>query len=174
MHVFRWCRGWAAIALLATSCRSEQVAFQFRPAPPSVAPAPISAPSPTTPSPAPAPAPLEPTPTASVATPARPKTQQLAHLPQPPQQLHRQLLRRHQSQETTARPQAQLPARRDTWHLLLGGLLIAAGVVTGLLLGGWLGLGVGALIVVLGYYFLVLGLGGKHAWLEIFQEFFNM
>ncbi|GGG37947.1 hypothetical protein GCM10011378_12780 [Hymenobacter glacieicola] len=58
--------------------------------------------------------------------------------------------------------------------MLLGGLLIAAGVVTGLLLGGWLGLGVGALIVILGYYFVVLGMGGQHAWLEIFQEFFNM
>lgn len=51
---------------------------------------------------------------------------------------------------------------------------MVTGVVTGLLLGGWLGLGVGAVVVILGYYFLVLGMGGQHAWLEIFQEFFNM
>lgn len=48
------------------------------------------------------------------------------------------------------------------------------GVVGGILLGGWLGLGVGALVVLLGYYFLGVGIGGKHAWLEVFQEFFNM
>ncbi|GAB3302697.1 hypothetical protein GCM10027348_29760 [Hymenobacter tenuis] len=58
--------------------------------------------------------------------------------------------------------------------MVLGFALVAAGVVAGLLLGGWLGLGVGALVVILGYYFVILGLGGKHAWLEIFQEFFNM
>jgi hypothetical protein len=46
--------------------------------------------------------------------------------------------------------------------------------VAGLLLGGWLGFGVGALIVLLGYYFLGLGIGGEHAWTEIFQEFFNL
>jgi hypothetical protein len=58
--------------------------------------------------------------------------------------------------------------------LLLGIGLIVGGVVAGILIGGWLGLGVGALIVLLGDYFLILGLGGKHAWLEIFQEFFNL
>ncbi len=63
---------------------------------------------------------------------------------------------------------------RDTLHIVLGAALVVAGVVTGLALGGWLGLGVGALIVLLGYYFALLGIGGKHAWLEIFQEFFNM
>ncbi|TGE09642.1 hypothetical protein [Hymenobacter fodinae] len=62
----------------------------------------------------------------------------------------------------------------ETRHLLLGIAAIVAGVVTGLLLGGWLGLGVGALIVILGYYFLGMAFGGEHAWLEVFQEFFNM
>jgi hypothetical protein len=68
----------------------------------------------------------------------------------------------------------QATASRDRFHLLLGIGLIVGGVVAGLLIGGWLGLGVGALIVLLGDYFLILGLGGKHAWLEIFQEFFNL
>ncbi|GAB2773408.1 putative lipid-binding transport protein (Tim44 family) [Hymenobacter luteus] len=80
----------------------------------------------------------------------------------------------HRQQEATARRTPRQVFKRDTFHLVLGGLLVAAGVATGLLLGGWLGLGVGAAIVVLGYYFLVLGMGGRHAWLEIFQEFFNM
>ncbi|WP_167852113.1 hypothetical protein [Hymenobacter elongatus] len=57
---------------------------------------------------------------------------------------------------------------------MLGALLVVGGVLVGLFLGGWLGLGVGAAVVILGYYFLVLGFGGQHAWLEIFQEFFNM
>lgn len=71
----------------------------------------------------------------------------------------------------SARPQDR---EHDTLHLVLGSLLIVGGVLTGLLLGGWLGLGVGALVVVLGYYFLVMGIGGSHAWREVFQEFFNM
>ncbi|GAB3829394.1 hypothetical protein GCM10028821_16010 [Hymenobacter jeollabukensis] len=77
-----------------------------------------------------------------------------------------------------ARHQASRPARpaagRDTWHIVLGALLIVGSVAVGLWLGGWLGLGVGAAIMLLGDYFLVLGIGGKHAWQEIFQEFFNM
>ncbi|KAA9333172.1 hypothetical protein F0P96_09335 [Hymenobacter busanensis] len=68
----------------------------------------------------------------------------------------------------------QVAAGRDTLHIVLGALLVAGGVVAGLALGGWLGLGVGAAVVIAGYYFLVLGIGGRHAWLEIFQEFFNM
>lgn len=97
-------------------------------------------------------------------------------LPHPPRRLRllgQQVAPRwHRQQEVAARPRQTV--RHDTFHLLLGGLLIAAGIVAGLLLGGWLGLGVGALIVILGYYFVVLGIGGQHAWLEIFQEFFNM
>lgn len=68
----------------------------------------------------------------------------------------------------------QETASRDTFHLVLGAGLIVGGVVAGLLIGGWLGFGLGALIVLLGDYFLILGIGGKHAWLEIFQEFFNL
>ncbi|MBC6991247.1 hypothetical protein [Hymenobacter sp. BT491] len=52
--------------------------------------------------------------------------------------------------------------------------LTAAGIVLGLLLGGWAGLVVGVLIVGLGYYFLGLAFGGSHAWQEIFQEIFNL
>ncbi|QIL76255.1 hypothetical protein [Hymenobacter sp. HDW8] len=63
---------------------------------------------------------------------------------------------------------------RKLLNLALGGLLVVGGVVVGLVLGGWLGLGIGALIVLLGYYFLILGMGGPHAWTEIFQEFFNL
>ncbi|WP_141106599.1 hypothetical protein [Hymenobacter gelipurpurascens] len=73
---------------------------------------------------------------------------------------------------TASRPHtAQL---RETGHLVMGIALVAAGVVAGVLLGGWLGLGVGAAVVILGYYFLGLAFGGKHAWQEVFQEFFNM
>ncbi|GAB2458662.1 hypothetical protein GCM10011375_08100 [Hymenobacter qilianensis] len=68
----------------------------------------------------------------------------------------------------------QTATDRKALNLVLGGILVVGGVVTGLLLGGWLGLGVGALIVLLGYYFLILGMGGPHAWTEIFQEFFNL
>ncbi|RPD49530.1 hypothetical protein DNI29_01650 [Hymenobacter sediminis] len=80
----------------------------------------------------------------------------------------------HRRQEAAARRAPRQTFKRDTFHLVLGGLLVAAGVAAGFVLGGWLGLGVGAVIVILGYYFLVLGMGGQHAWLEIFQEFFNM
>ncbi|SDY17045.1 hypothetical protein SAMN04488069_10677 [Hymenobacter psychrophilus] len=62
----------------------------------------------------------------------------------------------------------------DTLHWILGAALVVAGVVGGLLLGGWLGLGVGAGLVLLGYYFILKALGGQQAWLEVFQEFFNM
>lgn len=74
-------------------------------------------------------------------------------------------MKRHRPQ------QSQL---EHTAAFVLGVALVAGGVVSGILLGGWLGLGVGALVVLLGYYFLGVGIGGKHAWLEVFQEFFNM
>ncbi len=77
-----------------------------------------------------------------------------------------------QSSEAASRPQRA--ASRDGFHLGLGIALIVGGVVAGLLLGGWLGLGVGALVVLGGYYFLILGIGGPDAWLEVGQEFFNM
>ncbi|UOG75096.1 hypothetical protein MTX78_00520 [Hymenobacter tibetensis] len=64
--------------------------------------------------------------------------------------------------------------KHGTRHLVLGILLLAGGVTTGLVIGGWAGFGVAALIVLAGYYFLGLAFGGEHAWLEVFQEFFNM
>ncbi|GAA3920300.1 hypothetical protein GCM10022406_03380 [Hymenobacter algoricola] len=57
---------------------------------------------------------------------------------------------------------------------MLAALLVAGGVVGGILLGGWLGLGVGAALVLGGYYFLGLAFGGQHGWREVFQEFFNL
>jgi uncharacterized membrane protein YjjP (DUF1212 family) len=78
----------------------------------------------------------------------------------------------HQLQRVRHRPQR--PTLEHTGTFVLGAALVVGGVVAGLLLGGWLGLGVGALVVVLGYYFVGVGLGGRHAWLEVFQEFFNL
>jgi hypothetical protein len=75
---------------------------------------------------------------------------------------------------TSKHHQPQQPQLEHTAAFLLGAALVVGGVVGGILLGGWLGLGVGALVVLLGYYFLGVGIGGKHAWLEVFQEFFNM
>jgi uncharacterized membrane protein len=63
---------------------------------------------------------------------------------------------------------------RKGLHLTLGIVLILASVGVGVLIGGWTGLAVGAVIMLAGDYFLVKGIGGKDAWLEIFQEFFNM
>jgi anti-sigma factor RsiW len=79
-------------------------------------------------------------------------------------------LRRQRRQ--SSRPQE--PQLEHSGAFVLGVALVAGGVMAGLLLGGWLGLGVGAVVVLGGYYFLGVGLGGKHAWLEVFQEFFNL
>ncbi|RAK68015.1 hypothetical protein [Hymenobacter edaphi] len=81
---------------------------------------------------------------------------------------------RRVSRHQVRRPADEGRRPHDTWHIVLGALLIVGSVAVGLWLGGWLGLGVGAAIMLLGDYFLVLGIGGKHAWQEIFQEFFNM
>ncbi|MBW3375467.1 hypothetical protein KYK31_15875 [Hymenobacter norwichensis] len=78
------------------------------------------------------------------------------------------------SASTTKHHRPQQPQLEHTAAFVLGVALVAGGVAGGILLGGWLGLGVGALVVLLGYYFLGVGIGGKHAWLEVFQEFFNM
>ncbi|QDA60381.1 hypothetical protein [Hymenobacter jejuensis] len=74
----------------------------------------------------------------------------------------------------TGHHSAASAAKHEKLHLLLGLGLTAAGIVLGLLLGGWAGLVVGVLIVGLGYYFLGLAFGGSHAWQEIFQEIFNL
>ncbi|RTQ47129.1 hypothetical protein EJV47_19725 [Hymenobacter gummosus] len=88
------------------------------------------------------------------------------------QALRPRLVARHQVGHRPSRVRSE--SGRNTFHIVLGAVLIVSSIVVGLWLGGWLGLGVGAAIMLLGDYFLVLGIGGKHAWLEIFQEFFNM
>ncbi len=132
---------------------------------------------PAKPAPLPQPAPVTP-PASTVAARSAPtqKSRQAAHAVVRPARSVSKLLRQaaQKRPETAARRTPRQAIKRDTFHLVLGGLLVAVGVVAGFVLGGWLGLGVGALIVILGYYFLVLGMGGQHAWLEIFQEFFNM
>ncbi|WP_460613423.1 hypothetical protein [Hymenobacter seoulensis] len=171
--------GWAFVLLLLTSCRSEQVAFRF-----STAPSAHSASS--VPS-APRVAALAGTPVASAASVAPVLTAPAVSAPRKPTRTRPRVASNPWRRLAVAtprpflRPRAEVAAQpaasqagRDTFHLVLGFTLVAAGVVAGLLLGGWLGLGVGALVVILGYYFVILGLGGKHAWLEIFQEFFNM
>lgn len=81
----------------------------------------------------------------------------------------------HQPLRTHHQPSQPRQAQVEhTGAFVLGAALVLGGVVAGLLLGGWLGLGVGAVVVLLGYYFVGVGIGGKHAWLEVFQEFFNM
>ncbi|MBG8555134.1 hypothetical protein [Hymenobacter guriensis] len=164
----------ALLPLLLMGCHSQQAAFSFRPAPlAAVAPAGMPDSQPAAPL-------LE----ASVAPAAAPTVRHSlpARLVLPRRVLAaRPATPAVQAATATARPQ-KAPHRRlaptgrehDTLHLVLGGLLVIGGVLAGLLLGGWLGLGVGALIVLLGYYFLVMGIGGSQAWREIFQEFFNM
>ncbi|MFD2785759.1 hypothetical protein [Hymenobacter rubripertinctus] len=176
---FRW---WAAALLLAGGCRSEQAAFSFRPAPAFRHSAPAPAPG----NPAPAPAPLIAPAAAASVTPAAAAAPTALHAVRPRpghagrvarhsagRQLVRLIAQRSHHSATAARP-ARPTDTRDTLHIVLGAVLVVAGVVTGLALGGWLGLGVGAVLVLAGYYFALLGIGGKHAWLEIFQEFFNM
>ncbi|NVO32627.1 hypothetical protein [Hymenobacter lapidiphilus] len=179
MHKLLRGRWWVAGLLLAASCRSEQAIFSFRPAaaePVSVA-VPVASVSSAATSPA---APLGAGQLAarSLAAPIANATVAPAEAPGRP--AARQL------KQTTARLKALTSVRarrpgtathaahRDTLHWVLGAALVVAGVVGGILLGGWLGLGVGAVLVLLGYYFVVLGLGGRQAWLEVFQEFFNM
>lgn len=168
---FRW---WAAVLLLS-SCRNEQVAFSFHPAPTAIS------------SPVGQPVAEAPSPTATMASPVTPEPAAppvtTRQLPRPvtarAQRPHitraqRQLAAPRQHAETAAVARPRAPRRHDALHVVLGALLVVGGVVAGLALGGWLGLGVGTVVVLLGYYFVVLGIGGKHAWLEIFQEFFNM
>ena len=90
-------------------------------------------------------------------------------LPQQPAPASKRL----KARQASAEPESA-GDRHKTFHILLGTGLVVASVVAGILLGGWLGLGVGAVGVILGYYFLVLGIGGPQAWLGVFQEFFNM
>lgn len=177
MNVRPW-RLWGAFFLLPfLSCRSEKAALSFQSTTTEVG------------RPAPGAVPADSVPAVTVATPraraaTRPEASAfLARVDSKPVRV-RPAIRQQISQASTApfqlknRQSAALSLRatasRDRFHLLLGSSLIVGGVVAGLLIGGWLGFGVGALIVLLGDYFLILGVGGKHAWLEIFQEFFNL
>ncbi|RSK50842.1 hypothetical protein [Hymenobacter rigui] len=168
--------GWALALLLLSSCRSQQVAFSFRPEPTATS---AVVPEPATP-PHPASVTAPSTFSRSASAPPKTKSEAPAIIAKPAEKsllaTGRRLLSAtpRRPQEATALVRPQAPSRHDTLHIILGALLVVGGVVAGLALGGWLGLGVGAVVVLLGYYFVVLGIGGKHAWLEIFQEFFNM
>ncbi|WP_157547686.1 hypothetical protein [Hymenobacter sp. DG25A] len=161
---------------LLLSCRSEKAAFQFQPSATVVA---VSAPEDVTATADSGPAtpmlPVTPAAPAAVAqsapvaaSPVREASQRVSRSQPLQPQAVRAGLRR------TARPQGEGEPENKVWHLVVGSVLVVGAVVAGLLLGGWLGLGVGAAGVMLGYYFLVLGIGGPHAWLGVFQECFNM
>ncbi|RSK37401.1 hypothetical protein [Hymenobacter metallilatus] len=158
--------------LLLGSCRSEQARFSFRSEP--TASVAVASPAVTPPHLTPLAAGLPSTTPHKAAPQARPTTASpvLKRVLAAGNILLPSISQPHPEAAVVKRPRA--PLRHDTLHIVLGGLLVVGGVVAGLALGGWLGLGVGALVVLLGYYFVVLGIGGKHAWLEIFQEFFNM
>ena len=160
---------------LLSGCHSARPTFSFRPASeaaPAVTLAPVadSATAPATLVAAPQQQPpIQPrraaATTAAVARPLRPRlaSHRILATPRPATRHH-----------AARRPTEDGRRPHDTFHIVLGAVLIVGSVLVGLWLGGWLGLGVGAAIMLLGDYFLVLGIGGKHAWLEIFQEFFNM
>ncbi|AHJ99588.1 hypothetical protein [Hymenobacter swuensis] len=167
---FRW---WVAVLLLS-SCRSEQTAFSFRSAPTATS-NPVAQPVAEAASTAATTLAVIPEPAISSATARQMPQPVTGRAPRPRlTTAFRQQTVPRRTTETTAVTRPQNPTRHDALHVVLGALLIVGGVVAGLALGGWLGLGVGAVVVLLGYYFVVLGIGGKHAWLEIFQEFFNM
>lgn len=175
----------SAGALLG-GCRSEQAAFQFRPAAGNV---PIAVASSSFPNdselntatgpaasqrvPEVAYVPAKTPPASARLNPNAPTVRNVTARLAARRPLVAVLRLRHKSAEVAGRRPGNT-ALRETGHLVLGIVLVAAGVVAGLLLGGWLGLGVGAAVVILGYYFLGLAFGGKHAWQEVFQEFFNM
>ncbi|MCC3156353.1 hypothetical protein LJ737_03840 [Hymenobacter sp. 15J16-1T3B] len=169
--------GAGALSGLLSSCAGTKPAFSFQPAP--VTASPPTSPAPPPAAAAPVAAPAAPSPARPNALPVsvRPASRHWPAHATPAAAVRRTPLVR--LQRPASRHQARRPAdegRRphDTLHIILGALLILGSVAVGLWLGGWLGLGVGAAIMLLGDYFLVLGIGGKHAWQEIFQEFFNM
>lgn len=179
VRTFRLCAGFLLLfGLQLTGCRSQQAAFRFH-SPASAVAAVKAQPV----APVPAYILMEPIPVPAARSGARhfagsrfqPPHSTALPATRPPQASRPntvvpQLFKRHHN---TAR-HAQAATKRDTLHLVIGALLIAGGIVAGLAVGGWLGLGLGAVVVVFGYYFLVLGIGGPDAWTEVFQEFFNM
>jgi hypothetical protein len=188
-HISRQLRRTASVFLLAggallSGCRSQQAAFRFRPdsqaehsKTPGNRPTPPSGlAASTTPEARQQPV-VAYAPAAALTAPqreAKAAAAAVGTLPAP-KKVRRPLVRWQGLQPKPAAASRPHSANlHETGHLVLGIALVAAGVVAGLLLGGWLGLGVGAAVVILGYYFLGLAFGGKHAWLEVFQEFFNM
>ncbi|UOQ73005.1 hypothetical protein [Hymenobacter cellulosilyticus] len=133
---------------LLTGCRSEKVAFQFRP------PAPVAAvaPSPTATPAAPESGAPTPQAQAAVAAPKAPEQRLVSRaVAAAPARKGRPLLRRARAEAQSIRAwqKAHKPRRAtddgeaDVLHVVLGSLLIIGGIILGLLLGGWLGLGVG-------------------------------
>lgn len=161
---------------LLLSCRSEKAAFQFQaPATVVVVPAAEEATATADSGPATPMQPITPAAPIAVAQPApvaAPPVQAESRRGSNSRPLRPQTVRT--SLRRTARPKGAGEPENKVWHLVVGSVLVVGAVVAGLLLGGWLGLGVGAAGVMLGYYFLVLGIGGPHAWLGVFQECFNM
>lgn len=78
---------------------------------------------------------------------------------------HRQPFRLRQPQDET---------EGNPWLVVLGVVLVAAGIVGGLLIGGGIGIFAGIVVGLLGYYFFMRGLLGPHAWLEAIQELFQL
>lgn len=78
---------------------------------------------------------------------------------------HRQPFRLRQPQDET---------EGNSWLIVLGVVLVAAGIVGGLLIGGGLGILTGIVVGLFGYYFFMRGLLGPHAWLETIQELFQL
>ncbi|WP_324674562.1 hypothetical protein [Hymenobacter sp. GOD-10R] len=58
--------------------------------------------------------------------------------------------------------------------LVLGILLVLAGIAGGFLIGGGIGFFVGLPIGLLGYYFFMKGLLGPNAWIEVGNELFQL
>ena len=58
--------------------------------------------------------------------------------------------------------------------LVLGILLVVAGIAGGFLIGGGIGFFVGLPIGLLGYYFFMKGLLGPNAWIEVANELFQL
>ena len=58
--------------------------------------------------------------------------------------------------------------------LVLGIVLVAAGLVAGFLIGGGVGFFVGLPIGLLGYFFFMKGLLGPNAWTEVANELFQL
>lgn len=170
----------ALCVVALASCRSERVAFQFSQPRTATAATTVTEPTPVT-SPV-KPLQIEEAPaTSPVASSARAGARPAArHLAAFHPRKHNTTAAHRSVRPTVVTPPPRQFSRprkallENEGAFVLGALLVVAGITAGVVLGGWLGFGVGALVVLFGYYFLGVGIGGKRAWLEVFQEFFNM